>query len=869
MNLSKMQEKTNAALDDLKQAFEAIGIEIGYFFPTATGLEKSIFDAHERLCEFFKRFSIHDFSQQGTGQASKRVIDLKLLAIDVESSLQISMYRPDTKKGDPRFWISGIKKYAKADDCLVFFKKNDQVYLVNASDSNLYLDGKITFAFLKILEEKMNEPIVELEDMQLKLNEISFPKDLVEWAGHHSGGVKRLFDISSGRPGKDLLKTNLIIRLENWVTSVVANEKAIPRILFLVGGPGNGKTEAIENTIKKFDDGFKAEGNLVRKLEKDFHPVVGEPVPRVVTFLAREIPSISSDFRLDIVQDATATDPKKKGTAANLLVDEISQLLNSDGNHYYLCCINRGVLDEALIQTIDAGDTRVSHLIEEITKVVSLSFNAPQCWPLKQYPNIAVWPMDVESLFVPTEKELSSVAEALLSHATNLNFWKPFKACEAGENCPFCNSQNLLSKTQAKDSLLKILRWYELQSGKRWSFRDLFSLISYLLAGYRPETKGRKSNPCEWAKSLVKLNAVSKDNSLASRQELTAIFYLATSGYQHALFHHWESSLSVDLKNAIKDLAIDKSTDAGRLIHGFQLFMTDKRTTYLPATISALLSSMSEVLDPAMASPENHISINSKSQITLSELDARFSKSVQSGYDYLKNYRLLNVNEVELLKRLSKADLYLSESVNRRKKPTSANYIQRCLRDFACRLVRRSICVRFAVVSDLSVLNAFQEIVEDENGQKLHAVSKQVKELLNDADGFHVSLTTTFGQPLPPTQRQTTLIVPQRNVRSVALNSVGRPKSPICYLKIGTGESAQSIPLTYDLFRAIKELDRGLSPASLPRNVVALLDTTKARLSGPIVRDHELWEDAKIKVGVDGAEISKSFDGFVSLSRKS
>jgi hypothetical protein len=389
------------------------------------------------------------------------------------------------------------------------------------------------------------------------------------------------------------------------------------------------------------------------------------------------------------------------------------------------------------------------------------------------------------------------------------------------------------------------------------------------LAGYRPETKGRKSNPCEWAESLVKLNSSSKDNSLATKQELTAIFYLATSGYQHALFHHWENGLSLDLKSAIKDLGVDKSTDAGRLVHGFQLFMTDKRNTYLPATIYTLLSSMSEALDPALAIPENVISINAKSQISLSEIDARFSKSVQSGLDYLKNYRLLGVNEIELLKRLSNADLYFSEPINRRKKPTSANFIQRCLRDFACRFVRRSICSRYAVVADLNVLNAFQEIVEDENGQKLHAVSRQVKDLLNDADGFHVSLTTTFGQPLPPTQRQTTLIVPQRNVRSLPLNNVGRPKSPICYLKIGTGDSAQSIPLTYDLFRAIKELDRGLSPASLPRNVVALLDATKARLSGPIVRDHDLWEDAKIKVGADGAEISKSFDGFVSLSRKS
>ena len=189
--------------------------------------------------------------------------------------------------------------------------------------------------------------------------------------------------------------------------------------------------------------------------------------------------------------------------------------------------------------------------------------------------------------------------------------------------------------------------------------------------------------------------------------------------------------------------------------------------------------------------------------------------------------------------------------------------------DFSCRFVRRSICVKSAVVSDMNVLNSFQEIVEDVNDRKLYAISKQVKDLINKKDGFYVSLTTTFGQPLPPIQRQTTLIVPHRNVSTLQVSNLNRPRSPICYLKIGTGESAQAIPLTYDLFRAIKQLERGLSPASLSRNVVALLDSINARLSGPIVRDHELWEDAKIQVGADGNEIGKSFDGFVSLARTS
>ena len=55
--------------------------------------------------------------------------------------------------------------------------------------------------------------------------------------------------------------------------------------------------------------------------------------------------------------------------------------------------------------------------------------------------------------------------------------------------------------------------------------------------------------------------------------------------------------------------------------------------------------------------------------------------------------------------------------------------------------------------------------------------------------------------------------------------------------------------MTYDLFKALKELERGLSPASLPRSVLALLDAIRARLAGHIVRDREARERPSIILG--------------------
>lgn len=693
---------------------------------------------------------------------------------------------------------------------------------------------------------------------------IQFPKDLVEWAGQHSGGVKRLFDSHSGRPGKELLRTNLISKLEVWAEDVASGARGTPRILLLVGGPGNGKTEAIEHTIRRMDHGLGSAGRLIEALSKGFHPTAGL-VPRVVSVDAGSIAAIPRTLDLDIIQDASATAGQEGYSAPALLIQELMGLLADADSRHYLCCVNRGVLDDALIHALENGYEEACTLLERITRSVSLSSDSPSCWPLAGFPSIAVWPMDAESLLVKPEGASSSPASILLEHATITLHWPAPGTCPAGDACPFCHSQSLLSRGEHREALLQILRWYELASGKRWSFRDLFSLVSYLLSGHRSDSLGKQSDPCSWAASLSELDQSGKLSRNPRKEELTAIFHLVASSYQHAVFHRWDTSAGNALRDDLKDLAMDKNLDETRLLVGLQNFLLERKAPYLPATIAPLLESMAALLDPALASPDSEVAVSGRNKVLLGELDTRFSRSLQGGIDFVRKYQALSKVELELLKRLAKADLLLSQASTRRRKPTAASRIQRMLRDFACRLVRRSLCIRTAVVADADTLRAFQLVVEDENGQSLHDVAKQIKNLLNTREGFEVSLTTTFGQPLPPLQRQATLVVPPRNVRPLPLQAPGRPKSPISFLKVGSGQSSQPIALTYDLFKAVKELDRGLSPASLPRTVVALLDTTKARLSGPIVRDHEVLEDARIRLGADGTEIGKSFNGFVAL----
>lgn len=698
----------------------------------------------------------------------------------------------------------------------------------------------------------------------------SFPEGLLKWAGHHSGGVKRLFDPDSGRPGKELLRTGLIFRLESWAGLVASGAKDTPKVLLLVGGPGNGKTEAIEFTIDCLDAGLAANGSLRRRLSDQFRPPLGQPVPRDIHVDAGSLAAMPRKLNLSIVQDASATAGHEGRFASELLIDELCSLLADQDERYYLCCVNRGVLDDALIHAIDHGLGDARELLERITRSVSLSADAPSCWPLAGYPDMAVWPMDAESLFAKPDNDIPAPAEVLLRHAVDSRYWLAQGTCIAGDRCPFCRSQALLTREDTRTSLLRILRWYELASGKRWSFRDLFSLVSYLLAGNPMVGEGKTGDPCSWAAFLWEQDQSGQSLKRPRRQQLVAIFQLATAGYQHALFHHWDPLSANVLRQGIKDLGLGLETatadtrGAILTLLGLQNFLAGRKDSYLPATIASLLSSLSDLLDPAMASPETEVAVSGRSSILLAELDARFSRSVAGGIEFVRKYQTLSKIEVDLLQRLDKLDQTLSLPATRRRNPAAAGRIQNIIRDFACRLVRRSLCTRTAVVADAKTLEAFQHVVEDVQGEQLFEVAKQVKDLLNRNRRFEVSLTTTFGQPLPPQQRQATLLVETRSVKPLQLASEGRPRSPICFLQVGGGQSLQSIALTYDLFKAVKELERGLSIASLPRTVVALLDTTRARLAGTIVRDPDVLEEAVIRIGFDGVEVRQSWNGFVA-----
>lgn len=691
-----------------------------------------------------------------------------------------------------------------------------------------------------------------------KTDKTDFPAALWNWAGHKSGGVRRLFYEASGRPSGKVVRTPLLARLERWASALAQGDSDAPRGAVLVGGPGNGKTEAVEFAVEALDAGLGLGRALRNAVAAQFLDQGDQPPPRMARVDVRKLMGGQLGWTLGIVQDASAPDTSRpQANPAALLVDELEELLASGNQLVYLACVNRGVLDDALTLATDQGRAQVAQLLQEMVNSVGQSLDATPCWPLPSFPGIATWPMDVESLVVAPTNEDTSAATQLLEIATDAARWPQADGCAAGELCPHCTSRRLLSGEPHRGSLLQVLRWFELASGKRWSFRDLFSLVSFLLAGAPSETKGRSRRmPCDHAAHLLQLGSGQVASSSAQRH--AAPFVLAAAQYHQALFGVWSPRGLRTIWAYLGDL---KLRDHPALA-GLYYFMARPRTQSIPHTLATQLAGLVDALDPALAEPESTVRLSNATTITFRELDVRFSQSTRQGFNYIRQFHCLTKLDTKLLALLADADDGLPGVEAARKYPETVARVQAWVRDFACRYVRRAVGVRAGATREASTLADFEKLAAGDV-RLIFEATKQVDALLNEGDRFAVSLNTTFGEPLPQPQRRAVLVTAKQKVKALEWPAGDRPRPPTRFLEVGSKGASHSIALTYELYRSIRELRRGMQPASLPRPVVALLDATRARLAGGIVRSEELLEDGQIRVGTRGEVIVRELGQFL------
>jgi len=132
-----LDPETKIKLAKNKAYFASLGIDYSIFEPTVTGLKKSILDATRPVRSHFEIEGFHNFDKQGQGDDHKIIKEAFFVFLDSTKPSRVSLYRPKTKKGDPRMWFRGLGDLANPADQIAIVIFEDALYLFNFSQCDI------------------------------------------------------------------------------------------------------------------------------------------------------------------------------------------------------------------------------------------------------------------------------------------------------------------------------------------------------------------------------------------------------------------------------------------------------------------------------------------------------------------------------------------------------------------------------------------------------------------------------------------------------------------------------------------------------------------------------------------------------------
>lgn len=143
-------------------------VELALIEPTKNGLIKSIMDATGTVRIYLREKNIHDYETQKQGPENK--VQIKAWLITEESLIPSvsSLYRPVTKKGDPRIWFKGLTTYSDPNDLLGIIEFEGVLYVLNITRLDIR----------KLLASPGKNPLSELVN-EIKVNSNQIADELL------------------------------------------------------------------------------------------------------------------------------------------------------------------------------------------------------------------------------------------------------------------------------------------------------------------------------------------------------------------------------------------------------------------------------------------------------------------------------------------------------------------------------------------------------------------------------------------------------------------------------------------------------------------------------------------------------------------
>lgn len=240
-------------VDKNKRKLVELGVEFSVFEPTSIGLTKFILDATQSVRTHFDLTRFHNYAYQLQGQKFKIYKNAYLLTPFNTISSRVSLYRPETKSGDPRMWFKSLAEIADSGDQVAIVILEDNAFLLNLSrfdlDAVLAIKGNQLESFFSRYRRIVSSVAEELLGRLRNLAKVPFPSErggstglgytLEKLLGISANSSKepdyKGIELKSGRGGQD--RTTLFAQVSDWHISPC---KSSAEILSKYGYPSLG-----------------------------------------------------------------------------------------------------------------------------------------------------------------------------------------------------------------------------------------------------------------------------------------------------------------------------------------------------------------------------------------------------------------------------------------------------------------------------------------------------------------------------------------------------------------------------------------------------------------------------------------------------
>ncbi len=267
-----VQEKTLNQQN--KELLAEYGIDFSVLTITATGIKKSIMDAVGSLRNFLVEEGFHNYENQKQGEKYKVLKPCQLITSEKILNKKVSLYRPVTKKGDPRIWVYGLRSHVRAYDELAFFIVDDLLYVLNLNSVDISDYTDLLFE----LKQSLDETAIELRDKLIEiakrpLKSIMKGDTAIGMTIEHALGIPpnssqspdyKGIELKSARSKKSKNRDNLFGKVPNWELS---NLKSTEEIINKYGYEREGHLK-LNCTLSS--NSYNSQGlRLVVDLDKD------------------------------------------------------------------------------------------------------------------------------------------------------------------------------------------------------------------------------------------------------------------------------------------------------------------------------------------------------------------------------------------------------------------------------------------------------------------------------------------------------------------------------------------------------------------------------------------------------------------------